>query len=71
MKKNGTRPQRIAPEQVDAAVNEALQRVKQAEELSVDDLSKVSGGLAALSPTGIDTGTTTGFLPPDSTYSIG
>lgn len=46
MKKNGTRPQRIAPEQVDAAVNEALMRVKQAEELSAEELGKVSGGSA-------------------------
>ncbi len=44
MEKNGTRPQRIAPDEIDSAVDEALQRVEQGKDLSEEELKKVNGG---------------------------
>lgn len=58
MEKNGNRPQRISPDQVDSAVDEALARVKQATELSESELESVSG--AAIPPI------TIGYLPPST-----
>jgi len=45
MEKNANRPQRISPDQVDSAVDEALERVEKATELSESDLDKASGGM--------------------------
>jgi hypothetical protein len=41
-KASGT--QRINPAEVDGAIDEALTRVEQADELSQDDLDKANGG---------------------------
>lgn len=68
MKMNGTRPQRIASDQLDSAINEALMRVAQIEELSAEELCKVSGGsvLGGLQAT-TDPTTTSGFVPTEPT----
>ncbi len=55
MENNGNRPQRIDPDQVDGAVDEALERVEQAKELSIDELDAANGGVS-IQPT------TSGFL---------
>lgn len=57
MEKNITRPQRIAPDQVDSAVEEALLRVEQAHQLSAEDLSQANGGIVPTRPVG--------FLPTE------
>jgi len=44
MTTHANRPTRIAPDQVDSAVDEALKRVQQGNELSKDELDQVSGG---------------------------
>lgn len=71
MKMSGNRPQRIALDQLDSAVDEALMRVAQIEELSAEELNQVSGGsvLGSVLPTaepGTDPTTTTGFAPTDT-----
>lgn len=43
MEKNGVKPERIAIEQIDAAIDEAVKRAEQAKELSKDDL-EIAGG---------------------------
>jgi len=45
------RPKRIAPDQVDDAVDEALERVEEGNELDKDDLDKVTGGTEDPPPT--------------------
>ncbi len=57
MEKNVNRPQRLAPDQVDGAVDEALERVEQANELAKEDLDEASGGIIRQP--------TMGFLPAE------
>lgn len=51
MKTKENRPKRIGPDHVDGAVDEALERVEQGNELDKDDLDKVTGGAADPPPT--------------------
>ena len=55
MTTNANKPTRIEPEQVDSAVDEALDRVEEGKELEKDDLDKVNGGV-------VTNPTTVGFL---------
>lgn len=48
MEKTAHRPQRIAADEVDLAVEEALKRIGQANELTKEELDVVNGGLPAL-----------------------
>jgi len=52
MNTNVNRPTRIAPEQVDTAIDEALDRVEEGSELGKDDLDNINGGIASTPPTG-------------------
>ncbi len=47
MKKLALRPQRLAVQDVDAAVQEALQRIAQANELSAEECMHINGGLGS------------------------
>jgi hypothetical protein len=43
MQNTGNRPQHVKPEELNDAVNEALQRVEEGNNLSQDELDKVNG----------------------------
>ncbi len=47
MKKLALRPQRLDVQDVDLAVQEALQRIAQANELSEEECQRINGGLGS------------------------
>jgi hypothetical protein len=57
MKENVNRPRRISSDQVDGAVDEALNRVGKMNELLQEELDQVSGGTVVE--------TTAGFFPTE------